>query len=95
MSKKSKDNVISIKVLIRKLFIEEPGIDSHKLIEKVKEAFPWSSFNVSHVAYYRNAFRKEGLNIPMRQELSDSLRKKKKRKKKKNAEGNIQSKRKP
>ena len=75
-AKKVNGEVVSIKSFVRDIFKKSKEIDTPDIIKQVCKAFPWSAFGKSHVAYYRNLFRKEGIDIPMRQE-----KKKKKAKK--------------
>ena len=37
--------------------------------KQVKKKFPDSAFSKAHVAYYRNKFRKEGMDIPLLREV--------------------------
>ena len=56
----------TIVAMVRAIFEECPESDTKDIIDAVKEVFPDSSFSSTHVAYYRNKFRKEGMDIPGR-----------------------------
>ncbi len=49
---------------VKGLFEENPEISTTDCIEAVAQVFPQSKFQKSHVAFYRNKFRKAGMDIP-------------------------------
>lgn len=56
---------------VRQLFTEDPAISTEDCINSVCPVFPNSKFQKSHVAYYRNRFRKQGMEIPFIREPKD------------------------
>ena len=50
--------------LARQIFTDFPTIDAQTFIDAILEEFPNSACNKAHYAWYRNHFRKEGLEIP-------------------------------
>lgn len=64
---KKKEKKVTIKSRVRELFTEDPNIETTDMIEEICNEFPDSRFDKSHVAYYRNYFRKkENMDIPLR-----------------------------
>lgn len=57
-SKKPREPRETIKTLVIQILIDKPDIAPDVMIKKVKEKFPDSKFSPSHVAWYKNKFKK-------------------------------------
>ncbi len=56
--KAPKEPRVTIKSVVIQLLTDSPEMPSADLIKAVKERFPDSKFDASHVAWYRNKFKK-------------------------------------
>lgn len=65
-AKPEKETVVSY---VRGLLEDDGRASTQDLIKQVKKKFPDSAFSKAHVAYYRNKFRKEGMDIPLLREV--------------------------
>ncbi len=57
-AKKPREPRETIKTLVIQILTDSPEIVTDQMISKVKEKFPDSKFSTSHVAWYKNKFRK-------------------------------------
>lgn len=70
---------------VRAAFEANPEIETCDLIKLVKDAHPTSHFNKAHASFYRNRFRAQGMDIPLRRTPSTRVVKNKKAKEAKKA----------
>lgn len=63
--KAAREKRVTIVSVVKALLEKDASMGTKVMIEAVKAKFPDSKFDETHVAYYRNKFRKEGMNIPM------------------------------
>lgn len=66
--KPAKETVVSY---VRGILEDDGRASTQDLIKAVKKKFPESAFSKAHVAYYRNKFRKEGMDIPLLREVEE------------------------
>jgi len=76
---KKKATVVSY---VRELLEDDGRMSTQDMIKVVKRKFPKSKFNKSHVAYYRNKLRAEGMDIPKLRDMEGGKKKKSSAKKK-------------
>ena len=75
--KKPKVKKPTIAGYVRKAFEKNLNTKTDALIKEVKARFPDSAFSATHVAYYKNKLRKDGLEIPKRKKAAKKKKVKK------------------
>lgn len=73
----------SITTFVRNMFRDDPECETQDIIDGVLEKWPKSKINSSHISFYKNKFRKEGMDIPFARKKKEAVEEQPKPKKKK------------